>query len=115
MVINCTKCGYANFPGALECGNCHAALDYSALSGTASPPLNLAPASPPEADPRREARRQQGAQEIKRGFTILLVGLVITGITYGMAAGRGGGSYVFAWGAILVGVLYIIQGLSKSG
>lgn len=35
-------------------------------------------------------------------------------ITYGMVAGSGGGAYVLAWGAILVGALYILQGLFKS-
>lgn len=63
---------------------------------------------------RREAKRKQGKEEMKRGFWVVGVGLLITVITYGIAAGSGGGTYILAWGAILVGALYILQGFFKS-
>ena len=63
---------------------------------------------------QRLIKQKQGAEDIKRGFLILAVGLVITGITYLIASGSGGGAYILTWGAILVGALYIIQGVLKS-
>ncbi len=62
---------------------------------------------------RREAKRKQGAEDMQRGFWILVGGLVITGITYGIASGSGGGTYIVASGAMLVGGLYVIQGFLK--
>jgi uncharacterized membrane protein len=60
-----------------------------------------------------EVKRKQDSEDIKRGFWILIAGLVITGITYILASASNGGAYVLAWGALLVGILYIIQGVFK--
>ena len=38
-------------------------------------------------------------------------GIIVTGFTYAAASGRGGGSYVVAWGAIVFGAIQFFRGL----
>jgi hypothetical protein len=42
---------------------------------------------------------------------LLVVGLVITAVTYGSAS-SGGGTYIIAYGPMIVGVIKIIRGLA---
>jgi hypothetical protein len=62
----------------------------------------------------KEAIRETGRKKMAIGALILIVGLVVTGATYAIARGQGGGSYVVASGAILVGAFQFWMGLAQS-
>ena len=47
---------------------------------------------------------------IRGGMILLIVGVLVTVGT--MAASAGGGSYVIAWGAIIVGLVRVVRGYS---
>ncbi len=48
------------------------------------------------------------------GIIALLVGLLITVVTYSNASGASGGTYVVAYGPMAYGVVSIIRGLARS-
>jgi hypothetical protein len=52
-----------------------------------------------------------GIQNIVAGLIIGGIGIAITAVTYEMASG--GGTYVVAWGAVLVGAVRVIQGFAQ--
>jgi hypothetical protein len=56
------------------------------------------------------ARRSRATGQLTLGVVLLVVGIVITAVTYGSAS-NGGGSYVIAYGPIIVGVIKIVRGL----
>jgi len=58
----------------------------------------------------RAARREQGKRNMLKGGLWFVAGSLITGITYSLVSGSGG-SYVMAWGAILVGGGQLLQGV----
>lgn len=60
---------------------------------------------------RAAARRQSGLKGIGCGFLMLIVGGIITGLTYSGAAG--GGYYIVTYGLFLAGVIAILSGLWK--
>ena len=61
----------------------------------------------------RKARRKAGIRDILIGAAICSVGIVVTAATYHEAAANGGGEYVVAYGAILVGVVQFFRGLFR--
>ncbi len=61
---------------------------------------------------RKELRQNEGKADMSKGAWILLVGV---GVALVSLAASGGSSYLLAWGTILVGALYLIQGAFKSG
>lgn len=72
-----------------------------------------------EEDPDQEAelraqRRSQANGQIGLGVLLLLVGIVITAATYGSASSSGGGTYIIAYGPMIVGVIQIFRGLAAS-
>jgi hypothetical protein len=58
---------------------------------------------------RSKQKRAQGQKNMGFGALWCIGGIVVTAATYGSASG--GGTYVVAWGAILVGVVQFLQGL----
>jgi uncharacterized membrane protein len=69
-----------------------------------------------EADPSREEelrheRRSHANSQLGIGVLLLLVGIVITAATYGSAS-AGGGTYIIAYGPMIVGVIKIFRGLA---
>lgn len=61
----------------------------------------------------RDAEEDKAARkDIWIGGTILVVGIVITTVSYFGSSARG--SYVVAWGAMLIGVMRLFRGVSRS-
>ena len=69
------------------------------------------PVSPRVFQDDRDDRRASAIKNIAAGGLICLAGIVITGISYSMAAG--GGRYVITWGAIVFGGIRFFKGLSQ--
>jgi hypothetical protein len=57
--------------------------------------------------------RKRGMRQIVIGAVIFVIGLVITVATYGSASSSpAGGTYVVAYGPMILGVVYVIRGIS---
>ncbi len=79
--------------------------------GAAPYPFPLAPQQqmaplPPVAEPSK-----RGGMQILVGSGLLILGIVITSATHSHAVSNGGGSYVVAYGPIVVGVITIFKGI----
>ena len=62
----------------------------------------------------RRAKRKVALKDMAIGAGFCLVGLMITIATYAAAtSGRGSGSYIVAWGAIIFGALQFFRGLAR--
>lgn len=61
---------------------------------------------------RHEARREAGTRDLRCGFLLLIVGGLITVLTW-LAVKEGGGRYFVMWGALGVGAFYILRGLYR--
>ncbi|HXL94655.1 MAG TPA: DUF2510 domain-containing protein [Streptosporangiaceae bacterium] len=56
--------------------------------------------------------KKQGWPMFRYGLIIFGIGVVITVVTYSMAAGhRSGGSYIVSWGPMLAGAVAMVRGL----
>lgn len=55
-------------------------------------------------------RRSRGAIQLGIGGLLIVAGIVITAVTYGGASTEGG-TYIIAYGPIVVGVITIVRGL----
>lgn len=56
--------------------------------------------------------RDEAVKQIWIGGLICIVGLVVTAVSYSIAAeGGGGGKYVIAWGAVIFGAIRLIRGI----
>jgi hypothetical protein len=62
----------------------------------------------------RDAERAKGRTDIGFGVVLLVVGIVITAVTYGSASSEGG-TYIIAYGPMIVGVIRIFRGLARLG
>jgi hypothetical protein len=62
----------------------------------------------------REERRSAAMGEIVIGIVLLVLGIAITGFTYDSAS-RSGGTYIVAYGPIIVGVIKLIRGMVRLG
>lgn len=61
--------------------------------------------------------RKRGMKQVGIGAAIFLVGLIITVATYSNAS-SGGGTYIVAWGPMILGIVWVVRGLmavSKAG
>jgi hypothetical protein len=70
-----------------------------------------------DADREQDLRNERSARatrELGIGALLLVVGIVITAATYGSAS-ESGGTYIIAYGPIVVGVIKIIRGLAMRG
>ncbi len=57
--------------------------------------------------------RKRGMRQIVIGAVVFVIGLVITVATYSSASSSPtGGTYVVAYGPMILGVVYVIRGLS---
>ncbi len=65
-----------------------------------------------EAD--RAQRRSRAHGDIIFGIILLVIGIAITAFTYDSAS-RQGGTYIVAYGPIIVGVIKLIRGLATLG
>lgn len=63
-----------------------------------------------ETDLLKSALRAAAAKQIRAGFVLLLIGLVITGISMAIAPG---GFFVVTYGAIILGVARMVSGIWK--
>ena len=86
------------------------------LSGPAmSSPNPLQPLAPASPEVVTEFRREQALRDIGIGLLLLVIGIAITAGTYSAAVGgNAGGTYVLAYGPIIVGVLRLLRGLGRS-
>jgi hypothetical protein len=57
----------------------------------------------------RVAYRQAGMKNVGIGMLWCVGGIVVTAITYSMASG--GGTFVVAWGAVVIGIIQALRGL----
>ena len=67
-------------------------------------------------DPDREevaraARRSHAHGQLAFGGLLLVIGIIVTAVTYGSAS-TSGGTYIIAYGPIIVGVIKIFRGLA---
>jgi hypothetical protein len=63
------------------------------------------------ADVMREEHRRAAVSQIAWGAALAVLGLVITSVTYSSAS-TAGGTYVIAYGPIIVGIVKIVRGLA---
>ena len=59
----------------------------------------------------RAARRSWVSSQIGWGAVLLVIGIVITAATYSSVS-ESGGTYLLAWGPMLVGAIKIVRGLA---
>ncbi len=77
-----------------------------------SSPAAVPPATAYRAPVRRASGRDLREQRLLGGAILLLIGLVVTGGTYALAASSpGGGTYLIAFGPVLLGIYYLARGL----
>lgn len=57
-------------------------------------------------------RNGNGNGNVVLGVILVVVGLGITFLSYSSAVSKGGGTYMVAWGLVLVGVVRIVRGLA---
>jgi hypothetical protein len=61
-----------------------------------------------------DQRRRAGRRNVISGTAVCVLGLLVTAVTYVVAASSpGGGPYVIAWGVVLVGVVQLLRGLGQ--
>lgn len=58
-----------------------------------------------------DAQMKAAKRSLAWGFAVVAIGLLITLGTYSSASSSGGGRYVVAWGALLIGTLKIMGGI----
>lgn len=78
--------------------------------------VNETMTAPPNVPAHGEsAHVSRGARQLKIGAVFLVVGILITAVTYGNAsASTGGGTYIIAYGPIVFGIISIVRGLANS-
>ena len=54
--------------------------------------------------------RDNAVSDLKTGLGLLVLGAVVSFLSYAFAAGRGGGRYFVAGGALLIAVFYLVRG-----
>jgi hypothetical protein len=60
-----------------------------------------------------DARRAYANRQLLTGAIVFAIGLVVTLVTYSSASsGRGGGTYIVAWGPMVFGGLRMFRGLA---
>jgi hypothetical protein len=61
-----------------------------------------------------DQRRRAGRRNVISGAAVCVLGLLVTAVTYVVAASSpGGGRYVIAWGIVLIGVLQLFRGIRQ--
>jgi hypothetical protein len=62
-------------------------------------------------DAERSAKRAQSARMMLVGLVLLVIGIAITAVTHDQAESSGGGTYIIAYGPMIVGGVRFFQGL----
>ena len=116
-------------PGEVQsvaCATCGAVVSASEASGTrcrrcmrpappAAPPVTAPPYDPAlDLARARDAQRAKGTSDIGIGLVLLVIGIVVTAVTYGSAS-ESGGTYIIAYGPMIVGVIRIFRGMARLG
>ena len=103
----CPQCGGPGVwhaqAGRWGCDRCRGYLDAMA------PGAAMAAAAP--LDPVRAAKRAHAARMMGVGALLLVLGIVITAVTHDQAESNGGGTYVIAYGPMIIGGIRFFQGL----
>ena len=102
----CPQCGKDNFDANSTC-SCGQALD--APRPFQSVTRDPAPSAPSAA---RAEQRSHAMNQIGIGAAFLVIGLIITAVTYGSAS-QGGGTYVVMYGPIIFGAIRMIRGFAS--
>lgn len=93
--------------GRWGCDRCRGYLDQLAPALGTAPMISAGAAQ----DAERAAKRARGAKMMVMGLVLLLVGIVITSVTHDEAESNGGGTYIVAYGPMIVGGIRFFQGL----
>ena len=56
---------------------------------------------------------ESGSSDVVLGLVLIVIGVLITAVTYGSAS-KSGGTYLVAYGPIIVGVIKLFRGLARS-
>ncbi len=83
--------------GRWGCDRCRAYLD------------TMQPAA--QSDPAKAAKRAVAVRRMAVGGILCVVGIAITAATYNSAQDSGGGTYVIAYGPMIIGAIRFFQGL----
>lgn len=97
----CPRCKLINPGSAIACD-----CGWSFVEETMGKPRNIP-------KPRQHGGGSDGTVDVAAGALLLVIGLVVTFVTFGSASARGGGTYLIAYGPIGVGAGSIIRGLLK--
>src|SRR4051812_18690830 len=85
------------------------------VHGLGAPPTGVTQdPAPMMADSLKAETRAAGRTDIIFGIILLVVGIGVTTMTYGNAT-REGGTYIVAYGPIVVGVVKLVRGLIRIG
>lgn len=55
---------------------------------------------------------ESGSSDVALGLVLIVIGILITAVTYDSAS-KSGGLYVVAYGPIIVGVIKLFRGLAR--
>jgi hypothetical protein len=62
---------------------------------------------------RKAASKAAGKKNMLFGALWCIGGIIVTAVSYQVAKGLGGGEYVIAWGAMLLGAIQFLRGYSQ--
>jgi len=62
-------------------------------------------------DAEKAAKRAASARMMGIGLVLLVIGIVVTAVTHDEAERSGGGTYVIAYGPMIIGGIRFFQGL----
>ena len=94
----CPECGLVNPSTGMTC-DCGWSFVTNQITSTAS------------SHREDSARRSQANGQIAFGALLLVIGVVITAATYSSVS-QSGGTYILAWGPIVVGIIKIVRGVT---
>jgi hypothetical protein len=98
----CPACNLVN-PGTAATCDC----GWSFASGK----MTSSPQAAQHSEAEREAqRRARGNSQLAVGALLLVIGVVITAVTYSSVS-TSGGTYIIAYGPMLLGAINIVRGL----
>jgi uncharacterized membrane protein len=55
---------------------------------------------------------ESGSSDVVIGLVLIVIGILITAVTYDSAS-KSGGTYIVAYGPIIVGVIKLFRGLAR--